>query len=231
MRDWHGYWNAAAITRSSDLLQQVGKTVEGVPVPESHVGLMVQSIVARLQLSSADRVLDLCCGNGLLTRACAAQCASVTGVDFSVRLVDVARTASTVPGTRYVIADVCELPHDLLAEQFDAIYMYEALQHFAPNQVGKLLQALASSRSASAQLFFGSVPDADRIWSFYDTPARRTEYARRKAEGTEAIGYWWERSELEQLAKQYGYRTEFTLPHPDLHGAHYRFDALLQPAE
>jgi hypothetical protein len=122
------------------------------------------------------------------------------------------------------------LPDELLRSAFDKIYMYEAAQHFEPAQLRQLLSHLRQSPSAHAPVLLASVPDYDQLWSFYNTPERKADYHRRKSEGTEAIGQWWTRSELALVAGQSGYRAEFHMQNPVLHTAHYRFDALLQPA-
>jgi methylase of polypeptide subunit release factors len=46
----------------------VGKTVNGQEIPESQVGLIVENIANVLRLNAKDSVIDLCCGNGLITR-------------------------------------------------------------------------------------------------------------------------------------------------------------------
>jgi len=60
---------------------------------------------------SGHRILDLGCGEGLITRAVAARGASVMGIDPSPRLIELARDAGTAgPGTVvYTVDDGCVL--------------------------------------------------------------------------------------------------------------------------
>ena len=107
--------------------------------------------------------------------------------------------------------------------------MYEALQHLKVPDLQRLLKALRMSASRKAPLLLASVPDKERLWEFYDTPARRGEYARRIREGTEAVGHWWTKTALSSAARECGYSCTFLQQNPFLHTAHYRFDALLTP--
>jgi cyclopropane fatty-acyl-phospholipid synthase-like methyltransferase len=230
MTDWQAYWNGAGRVTGKSHLEQVGKTVNGKPISEEHIEAIVRDIVEALSMDASDRVLDLCCGNGLLTYRCARFCDSLVAVDFSGPLIAVAAAAFASPNIRYVQADVSMLPDDVLRQPFSKIYIYEGLQHLSYAQAELLLQTIQRSASRGATIFLGSVPDKDRLWNFYDTPARREDYARRMADGTEAIGHWWTADELECLMQSCGYTGEFRSPHPALHGAHYRFDLVCRPS-
>jgi len=67
MRDWRYYWNHADQVFGDEPLRQVGKTVSGQTIEPAVLGAIVADIVLRLDLGGSDSVLDLCCGNGLIT--------------------------------------------------------------------------------------------------------------------------------------------------------------------
>jgi cyclopropane fatty-acyl-phospholipid synthase-like methyltransferase len=229
MLDWYEYWNRATLLQESDFLRQVGKTVDGRPVPETNIDAIACDIVNALMLHREDRVLDLCCGNGMITHRCAQRCLHITGVDFSIPLIRMASRHFADENVTYVEADVRQLPSWLMKEPFTKIYMYEALQHICSAQAKDLLLTLRNSAASSAPIFLGSIPDGARLWNFYNTPARRQEYRQRVEEGTEAIGHWWVKSELARLANDCDYAVKFISCNPILHVAHYRFDALCMP--
>jgi 2-polyprenyl-3-methyl-5-hydroxy-6-metoxy-1,4-benzoquinol methylase len=229
MMHWREYWNGPARVQGKNFLEQVGKTVNGRTIPDTSVNAIVKDIAEKLQLRAADRVLDLCCGNGVLTHRCAALCSEIVAVDFSAPLIAVASANFAAPNIRYFVADVSQLPHCLIEREFSKICMYEGLQHLTDRQAEEVLMTLRQS-SAAAPVFFGSVPDKDRLWNYYDTQVRREEYERRVADGTEAIGHWWTQPELASLVERCGYTAHFTPPNPVLHVAHYRFDVLCRPA-
>lgn len=231
MTDWRIYWNSApAAVGEFEHLRQVGKTVNGRPVPESLLDSMTADVVRALRIDERDRMLDLCCGNGLLTFRCAKHCSCILGVDFSEPLIRIARTHFSAPNIEYLLSDALALPPSILREGFSKILLYEAIQHLTTEEAERLLGALRESPCAGAPVLLGSIPDRERIWNFYDTRERREEYDRRFRDGTEAIGHWWTPSEIIELGRRRGYEVEILSPDPELHVAHYRFDALLSPA-
>lgn len=228
MIDWYSYWNSGSIIQERDFLRQVGKTVNGQPITPSNIDVIVDNIVEQLKLSREDRVLDLCCGNGLITNRCSLHCQHIIGVDFSKPLIRIASTHFGGKNIRYVEADVSHLPDWLFDEPFTKIYMYEGLQHIGVVGTKSLLLNLRNSAVRAAPIFLGSVPDRACLWNFYNTRARRDEYYRRIEEGTEPIGHWWNKSALARLCHACGYKVKFTPSNP-LHVSHYRFDALCHP--
>ena len=230
MRDWRTYWNAVLPAATPEqLLRQVGKTVNGIPVTEESLDSIVESIVRALELTDDDALLDLCCGNGLLTFRSAQRCREVTAVDYSQPLIDTAKRFFTRHNITYTVADVTRLPEAILRRPYNKISMYEALQHFSTEEADELLRSLRGSASRDAPLFLGSVPDASRIWSYYDTPERRADYELRTREGLEAIGHWWNADQLRDLAARHGYAMKLTPSDARLYTSHYRFDVLLTP--
>jgi cyclopropane fatty-acyl-phospholipid synthase-like methyltransferase len=232
LTDWYKYWNSAPAAMSErDYLSQVGKTVNGQPIAEVSLIAMVDDVVNALELNGKDSVLDLCCGNGVITYRCAQHCLKVAGVDFSEPLIRIARSHFERQNVEYILADIRQLPETVTRRPCSKVYMYEAIQHFSTEEVESLLHVLQQSDAREAPIFFASVPDNDRLWEFYNTPARRSEYHRRLREGTEAIGHWWTSDEMIELGQRCGYSVEIRSPNPILHVAHYRFDALFIPED
>ena len=65
---------------------------------------------ARAAVSPGDRVLDACCGTGDLAIACLAEGGKVTGLDFSERMLERARTKSDV--VKWVQGDALAFPFE-----------------------------------------------------------------------------------------------------------------------
>ena len=228
MTDWFTHWNAVpASVADDDVLRQVGKTVGGQPVPASALDAILSDVVSALQLNAADSVLDLCCGNGLITERCAAYCHHVIGVDFSAPLIRIAKGHRSRPNVSYTEGDVRALPSTL--GRYSKVLVYEGIQHLSRQDVARVLEQLRASHALRALVLFGSVPDRDRLWDFYDTADRQQEYRRRVKNGTEAIGHWWTQAELSAIGAQWDYRVDIRPQDRTLHTAHYRFDALLTP--
>ncbi|MDG2113706.1 MAG: hypothetical protein P8N02_13955, partial [Actinomycetota bacterium] len=50
----------------NDFWSQIKRTVNGEPVSEEDIGMIVDQVTGQLQLASADHLLDLGCGNAAL---------------------------------------------------------------------------------------------------------------------------------------------------------------------
>lgn len=225
-RDWRSFWNSdAAHLASDDLLVQVGRTVGGRPIAAADVELAAETVVRGLELGRDDVLLDLCCGNGLITRRLARACKAVIGVDCSRRLIEVARKRSAAPNLAYMEGAAEELDRLDLGASPDKLSMVQALQHLNVGGFQRLLAALDHLDRPIERLVLTDVPDRERIFAFYDTPERQEEFRRRRADGTEAIGAWWDRAELAGLLAAHGYDAEIAAS-PGAAYAHYRFDVV-----
>lgn len=226
--DWHRFWEQYPQRFGADeFLRQVGRTANGGrPTPESELQRALAQVVDGLDLRPTDRLLDLCCGNGLLTRRLAEHVAQVVGVDFSEPMLEVARSSHGGERVAYRQGSVLDLEAVFAGEdpRFDKVCLLESLHYFQPEQLPPILRALCEITGPDAVFYFSGVTDAERKWAFFDTDERRAEHARRVAEGTDVMGHWWHREEIEAPAAALGLRCEFLDQDPALNTAHYRFD-------
>jgi RluA family pseudouridine synthase len=96
--------------------------------------VIVPGTVGLLAPKPGERVLDIACGEGRLADAITNLGASVTGVDASPALIDLA-TKRKLAGSRFAVGDarkLGELPQDLRAEPFDAATCVMALMNINP---------------------------------------------------------------------------------------------------
>ena len=73
------------------------------------------------------RVLDVGCGEGLLTRELAAKASHVVGLDRDAASLDLARATTSAANVAYVRADLMRAPFE--PESFDAVVSVAALHH------------------------------------------------------------------------------------------------------
>ena len=64
---WKSHYKNNVSAYPYDMFKQVDKTVNGMPVDLFQMELIEKAIVEGLSLSQKDQVLDLCCGNGIVT--------------------------------------------------------------------------------------------------------------------------------------------------------------------
>jgi cyclopropane fatty-acyl-phospholipid synthase-like methyltransferase len=212
----------------TEFLKQVHKTVAGQPITQAQFAAQLSDIQNALGLRNNDFVLDLCCGNGIITTEMSKICEAIVGIDFSETLIQIANKYNKPENATYYCMSVLDIGIKSVAEKpFTKIYMYEALQHFAEDDLPTLLARIVEVSSPSSVTFLGGIPDVDKLWNFYDTEERREEYRIKKSKNQEAIGTWWEKNKLVELCKQNQFQCEVLPQNPELHSAHYRFDVRL----
>ena len=231
LTDWEKYW-ATHPTRfgTNNHLEQVGKTVHGQPISPQQFQRILGDIYQHLELKSGDVLLDLCCGNGLITACLAEMCQTVVGVDYSEPLIGIARRDHQRDNITYFCESILEMDLDVIKSlgPFNKVLLYECLQHFKKADLVTLLRAILSITSKDALILIGSIPEKDRQMMFYSTPRRRLVAFMRKILGRDAIGTWWTHEEISKVATEYNLLCRFIDQSPELHTAHYRFDTLLQ---
>ncbi|MFF9173209.1 methyltransferase domain-containing protein [Streptomyces sp. NPDC014793] len=108
-------------------------------------GPVLESVAKALgPLGPFEDGLDLCCGTGAGTELLAGLCGrSVTGVDFSGGMLDVARrrAPSSGPGVAWVRGDARALP---FGPAFDLVVSFGAFGHFLPRELPGLFAQVRS---------------------------------------------------------------------------------------
>ncbi len=233
MVNWQSFWNSYPTgARGGDPLAQVGKTVAGVPISPAQLETIVTSVRDGLDLRSDDVLLDLCCGNGVVTRRLAEHCRHVVGVDFSTPLIESAKRQNSVENVEFVQLDARALgtlrPH--AAGAFTKVLCYEALAFFDRKECEQLLADALKLCVPEPGLFIGSVLDRRRRGNFFNTLRRKCLYwirirlLRREV----GLGRWWTPEELAAIGARFGFRCEVLDQDPTVHTAHYRFDMRLR---
>ncbi|MSQ13520.1 MAG: SAM-dependent methyltransferase [Dehalococcoidia bacterium] len=119
-----GGWNRAARWYDGLVGEQGSEFQREVVIPGT---------LRLLGIRQGERVLDLACGQGVLSRALHERGAQVTGVDLSTQLVEIARRRSP-KGIRFLVADAVRLV-GLDDGRFDAVTCMLALQNMESPEV------------------------------------------------------------------------------------------------
>lgn len=223
------YWKNIYETVSRDpeysLLEQVGKTLNGKPLPEDQVQLIAQNAAKALQLASQDFLIDLCCGNGLITERIAPLVDRARAVDFSEGLIEVAKANSHATNIEYEYGDILNLGTRYFSGR-KKILMNESLQHFIPSDLGVLLDQMIHLDVGSL-IYFGGIPDQEKLEVYYDTPEKMAFYEMREREGRPHSGKWWLRADILKIAIDLGFKATIVPQNPAMVTSYYRFDVLL----
>ncbi len=231
-RDWRAHWNAVSEwAEPGEFAKQVKRTICGRPMGDEQITISAEVARSALNLDQSDVLLDLCCGNGLVTVRLAETCRFVYGVDYASDLIELARRHYAAANIRYIHCDAAELTvAQLDGVRPSKIAMIAGLQYFTVANLERLLATIARLTGGAAPMFFSDIPDVDHLYDFYDTPERRAWHAQQEKIGTEPMGTWWSRTDLEQIFHSSGYTADFRDQEPHRYAAYYhRFDLLVQP--
>lgn len=231
MRDWRKFWRDRSSSCEDSLeaaLREVGKTVLGNPVPKSQIDLIAENIRRQLNLGTSHRVIDIGCGNGLLTGRLASYVSEIYGFDISESLIQAAQRRYNIGNCYFFVGDVATVNlSNFFSEPPSKLFAYEILQHLSFAETEELFAKIRNSAPHLDGLFVGSIPDFDLIKNFYNTPARWKLYESNRRQNKEQIGHWWKRTELAELCSSLHLKCTFLEQDPNLYTAHYRFDMLV----
>jgi hypothetical protein len=219
------------IKSDADLLFQVGKTVGGKPMSSKQFNALIDSTRRHLELTKRDRLIDLCCGNGVVTYELSTSVQKTTGIDFSRPYIENALRYKKLPNISYLINDVTELTTIAKEQRFseyNKVLIYDALAYLTPVDLDRILAYCESVKSIE-RILIGDVLDLNRKWNFFNTRKRKLIYFYKcKILGKDfGLGRWWTKNEIMFLAKGHGFMCSFLEQDSVLHTAHYRFDALM----
>ncbi|MEO1450533.1 MAG: methyltransferase domain-containing protein [Bacteroidota bacterium] len=224
--NWRAYWDHQAA--SSNAQAQVARTLHAQPLSEDILDQIVTYIAGLLDLQPSDRLLDICCGNGLLTERLATKCAETIGVDLSAG--QIARAQELFPDTKvqYRTGDAAALPVDLQGP-FDKINLYFSFQYLdRPGQGAAALAGMAARLKPGGSILLGDVPDLALLDQFYPQLLDRWRYRLKVRLGRSLMGKFWAAKEIARMAHANGLELEVLDQPSHLPYAHYRRDFLLK---
>ena len=222
---WADYWTTNQIINNENPHSQVGRTVNKIPIDKQKWQFHLNEIEQKLDLGPGDNLLDLCAGNGLITMPLSLRCKSVTAVDISSTLLEKIDTSS-YPNITLVTGDVRNV--DFPSGVFSKGLMYGALQYFSEREAIGVLELIYRSLMTGGSFLIGDIPDIDRLFVFYNKPEWLRAYFDSVKANTPAVGTWFKKEILLEMAKYVGFSDMAILDqHPDLINSHYRFDLLL----
>jgi 2-polyprenyl-3-methyl-5-hydroxy-6-metoxy-1,4-benzoquinol methylase len=226
--DWKAFWNESPQVRDADFCRQVGRTFRRAAYSERQLEVLVERILFHLSPSSTCTLLDVACGNGLITNRLAPYFTTITAVDFSEPLIETARTHFGRQNIHYLVGDAVELKD--VRDRYDRVLVSAALQHFSPAQAARLFQRLKDIVAPGGRIVLGDVADGDRIWNFHSGVAGRCQYALDRLRGRRIIGHWWSPSAIERLAADLGWRMTVHYQPAELPNHYFRYDVVLEVA-
>lgn len=208
-----------------DFWGQVRRTVNGVPVSDDQIKLIVDTIRSALNLKPDDTLLDIACGNGALSHLLFDSCTGYLGVDLSEHLISVAKANfEALPHYQFMQQGAAEyVRSESRPERFSKVLCYGSFSYFPAADAAEVLRALKDKFNNVQSVFIGNLPDKDRAAEFYKRPPNAEELA----DCFSQIGIWRTRDEFTQLAGEAGWQVKFSTMPAGFYSSYYRYDALL----
>jgi SAM-dependent methyltransferase len=233
---WQTFWSKYGpvhAVNDEDLFMQVGQTLNKRPISKEVFNRTVDYIFERLKLSAGDHVVDLCCGNGLISYELAMRIAYVTGIDFVPRNIRTAIAWKSAKNINYIIGDVMEPISVLIGENiFPGKYLMNiSLAYFEPVELDIILSNIIRHMGSDLPFCFllSGIPRLDLKWNFYDTPervSRHLENEKQRKNTNDGLGRWWRAEEIEDICFRHGLQVQVTNQPLDI--SNYRMDALIK---
>lgn len=219
--NWEKYWNDKKLNATT--FEQVERKAENeIVLPE-----IIKNISKNLDLKPTDQLLDLCCGNGLLTFQLAEKVKNIMAVDVSNNLIEAAKQNHSQKNIQYLQGNALEIDH-LKIQKFDKILIYFAFQYFNLKEAKQLFPQLLNLLKPNGKIFLGDVPDFSKRWIFYNSPAKRFYYIKDLIFQSNKMGKFWKTKTLEKITEKVGAKGKRIQQNLNLPHAHYRFDFLIE---
>ena len=231
---WRKFWadyGPSEASSDGDLLRQVAHTVNKKPISHELVVAMLDQILARLDLTLSDHLLEFCCGNGFFSYELASKVAWLTGIDFVERNIRIARSQKSRANITYVVGDATARLRDILGSGCmpGKFLMHNSLGYFAPDQLSAILEHIIELRGGDQFTFLlTAVPNEALKWSYYNTPDRVARYLENQEQGSEindGLGRWWRVEEIQETCARHKLNVEVTNQPENL--SCYRMDVLI----
>jgi ubiquinone/menaquinone biosynthesis C-methylase UbiE len=190
--DWQKYWDKTAMI--DDGLSQVGRNFADSETSLAKAG---ERIISLLELKPEDNILDLCCGNGLITNYISQKGFKISGVDLSAKLISRAKQLNGELNFHQMDA----LSFDL-DESFSKMFIAFSFQYFDSYEKGKqVIENMLRHARPGAMILLTDVPDKSKWADYYNSFIKKVFYFKHKFTGKQSMGKFWSEKELNVLCR------------------------------
>ena len=221
--DWKNFWDKSAAENSDDAIGQVQRK------DLKSTMLTINHIARNLDIKPTDKVLDVCCGNGIITQQISFKCDEVVGIDLSKNLLQTAMNDFKEMNISYVNCSALKLSHPVENNYFDKIYLQFSFQYFDKKNEGKkVIKELLKCLKPNGKIFIGDITNHHKVFIFYNTPMKKLRYLKHRIDGKNEMGKFWKVSELDTICKSLNVNGTFLQQSKELPYSYYRFDYLIE---
>ncbi|MES0488475.1 MAG: class I SAM-dependent methyltransferase [Leptospirales bacterium] len=212
----------------NDFWGQIKRSVNGQPVSEEQVQMIVKAVTDALSFEKSDVLLDLACGNAALASYFYESCSEYLGVDFSESLIEVAKKNFEKPNTHsFLMSGAAEyIVSEKKPERFTKVLCYGSFPYFSSEDALTVLKCLYTNYKNVKKVFIGNLPDKDLVDEFYYKDRGYTE--EEINDHLSSIGIWRTKDEFAELVQKAGWKNfKFSGMPKDSYAHKFRYDILL----
>ena len=206
----------------NDFWRQVRRTINGEPVTQEQIQLIVKQIVQGLSLDKSDSLMDIGCGNGALTAEIEHHVSNVLGLDYSEYLIGVAKEYFESSSVQFLQLSIEEMIAGDLNAKYSKALLYGVSSYLDDNLLQQLIRWYFSSHKG--RMFIGNVRDKSAASKFYNEPKSDEELE----DHTTSIGKWRTPQWFELLAQDLGVRIDFMKMPGRFYLSDFYFDVVLE---
>lgn len=220
---WVDFWkNYTSDISNKDEQSQVLRTYNKKPISNDLWEFTINQIDEVFKVEPDEIILDLCSGNGLLSKHFVGRGGSVVSVDISEELLS---EISHIDGIETIQSDIRNV--NFKEESFDKIILYAGIQYLTYKEAAILLKNIYKWLKPKGIVFIGDIPNWDKRWGFFNSIERHKVYFDNLITDKAIVGTWFEREWFEYLTAYIGFnKGEFIKQDKKLIYSSFRFDFL-----
>jgi 2-polyprenyl-3-methyl-5-hydroxy-6-metoxy-1,4-benzoquinol methylase len=227
--NWKTFWQQQG--KQEDPLLQVGRKGGQYKQQDEWLVEYAAYIAAQLGLTQEDIVLDVCCGNGLLTHYLSKHCKAILGIDFSQPHIHSANEKYASSAVQFKCMDVLELGETVVEDGifqqgFTKAILCFSFQYFESVQAGAQVVS-GIFKHTRQSLFLSDIPDRDRFFMYYNSPMKVLRLVKQMLLQQNNMGKFWSENELDFIAKSTNKKGKKIVQPTLFPYAHYRMDYLI----
>jgi len=222
---WSNFWiNYGKDIDNLDPQTQVLRTRNKQPISEDLWEYTLKLLESDIEIKANHSLLDLCSGNGLISEHLAKKVQSVTSVDISEGLIE-SLNSREISNIHTIVSDMRDVSFKSL--EFDRVVWYAGIQYLKMEEIVRMFVKIREWMRPGGILFVGDIPDANKLWDYFNTPERKSVYFEGLATKKPIIGSWLTKEWLEHLAKSVGFTDVIVKDQdPKLIYSDFRFDLI-----
>lgn len=224
---WTNFWiDYTKKSVNKDAQSQVLRTYSKIQIDQKIWQFTLSEIEKHFKPQKSDTILDLCGGNGLLAKEFSEQCSNLLVVDISEDLINKIDT-QTYKNITTLVADIREVHFE--NNLFSKIIFYAGIQYFTYKETIYLFESMYKWLKRDGVIFIGDIPDADKVFKFYNNKEREKVYFETIKNEKPIIGTWFKKDFLIKLSHLCNYKeANIISQHPKLINSFYRYDMVIK---